>query len=211
MKRAVPGSPARIAVLLARGEVPALLRPFVGQSSAALLPVSGRPVIHRSLEYLHDQGVERVIVGMLPDDTRLAQFLEHAFGSRLDLQLIPVAEERGPGYTLLQCLLSLEDASPVLVVLGDTLFRFPPSAWKTPNRSFVLTSPVDDAARWCLADVSKDGLVTALADKPRQSPGGWPALIGVYYLADPRPARDALAVAAEGEARLKSGTPWNPT
>src|SRR5581483_2520300 len=93
----------------------------------------------------------------------------------------------------------LEPGEPCLVVLGDTIFEFSKERRESFEESFVLTAPVEEAARWCLADVAS-GSVRQLADKPAKNPGQWPALIGVYFLRDPQPARASL------EAALKDGS-----
>lgn len=182
----------RTAIVLAAGGVPASLRPFVGRTCAAMLPVNGRPIIHWSLQYLREQGFRRVIVGIRDTETRLPRFLKQTFGSQLELEFAPVSEDRGPGFTLLNCLRRLAPGDSCLVVLGDTLFQFPESLNGNFARSFVLTNPVPEANRWCLANVSADRQVSALADKPERNPGEWPALIGVYFLRDTSPARDTL-------------------
>src|SRR5258708_32890432 len=89
--------------------------------------------------------------------------------------------------------------SPCLIVLGDTLFRFP--ARIAFDESFVLTAPVQDSSRWCLAQVDPANQVTQLADKPEKNPDSWPALIGVYYLRDGAAARAALQQLCDSAAR----------
>lgn len=182
----------RTGIILAAGEVPSVVSTRVGRGSPALLPIQGRPLLHRSLEYLAEVGLERVVVGVRQDDLPLARFLEHAGCAPIRAERVVLEEDRGPGYTLLRCLEHLEAEEPVLVVLGDTLFRFSGRPWEGGPGSFVLTSPVSDADRWCLAEVDARRRVTALADKPASNPGGWPALIGVYYLDSPAPACAAL-------------------
>lgn len=193
----------RTAIILAAGEVPGAIRAFVGSGPAALLPINGRPIIQWSLDYLHDQGVERVVVGVRDGHERLSQFLNQVFGSKLDIDVVTPDDDRGPGFTLLECLDRLTDGEPVLVVLGDTLFRFPAASTEHPGQSLVLTASVDDASRWCLADVAPDGTVLALADKPTANPDSWPALIGVYLFDSPSLAVEALRDLADGEGSLE--------
>jgi len=198
------GESPRTAIVLAAGGVPASLRPFVGRTCAAMLPVNGRPIIHWSLQYLREQGFRRVIIGVRDTETRLPRFLKQTFGSQLELEFAPVSEDRGPGFTLLNCLRRLAPGESGLVVLGDTLFQFPESLSGDFSRSFVLTNPVPEANRWCLAHVGTDRRVTALADKPEANPGEWPALIGVYFLRDATPARESLEQAlAQGTKSLQ--------
>jgi dTDP-glucose pyrophosphorylase len=179
------GKRIRTAVVLAA------LRPFA--------PVSGRPVVHWSLQYLVEQEFERVIIGMSRGETRLPRFLNQVFGSQLDLVFVELDEDRGPGFTLLKCLELLNGSESSLVVLGDTLFEFPDSVPNEIKSSFVLTSPVPDAHRWCLADVDDDHAVRNLADKPLENPGEWPALIGVYYFDEVGTAVNSL------QTRLATG------
>lgn len=182
----------RTAIVLAAGNVPAALRPFVGRTCGAMLPVNGRPIIHWSLQYLRDLGVQRVIVGVRNSEVRMPRFLRQTFGSLLTLEFVPIAEDLGPGFTLLSCLKQLAPGEPCLVVLGDTLFQFPKQIADGFSESFVLTAPVQDAARWCLAEVDGENRVRALADKQPENPGAWPALIGVYFFRDTMHARASL-------------------
>jgi hypothetical protein len=85
-------------------------------------------------------------------------------------------------------------------VLGDTLFEFSKATKKKFGGNFVLTAPVPDATRWCLAEVNTARRVRRLADKPAKNPDGWPALVGVYHFKDSGPARRAL------ETALANGT-----
>jgi len=173
------GESVRTAIVLAA------LRPFA--------PINGRPIVHWSLSYLLEQGFRRVIIGLPSGETRLPRFLHQAFGSQLELEFVYVSEDHGPGFTLLNCLCRLAPHESSLVVLGDTLFQFPEVVADSDfARSFVLTHPVLDAKRWCLANVDADRHVTALADKPDENPGAWPALIGVYYFHEVRAARESL-------------------
>jgi dTDP-glucose pyrophosphorylase len=194
--------PARLktAVILAAGAPPAALGSIFGRTSSAMVPVNGRPTIHWLLHYLHELGVKRVVLGLRHTETRLPRFVEQAFGKLLEIIFVPVEQNLGPGYTLLECLKKVGKNDSCLVVLGDTLFEFAKDSRVKLTEDFVLTAPVQEAARWCLADVDRSHEVKALADKPAKNPGAWPALIGVYHFRDVEPARHAL------QSTLDSGT-----
>lgn len=187
---------ATTAIILAAGELPEAMQAAFGRTSPAMLPVNGRPIIHWSLSYLRGIGMRRVILVVRKAEHRLKRFVMHCFGSVMEIVFAEPAEDRGPGGSLACGLEHVASREAVLVVLGDTLFSLPPLGERAAG-SFVLTSPVADASRWCLAGEDDTGLVTSLADKPAQNPGvpgkEWPALVGVYHLADPEPAREALA------------------
>ena len=193
-------STPQTAVVLAAGAPPAALGAVFGRTSSAMIPVNGRPTIHWLLHYLHQLGVTRVVLGLRHTEARLPRFVQQAFGKMLNVEFVPVDKDLGPGYTLLQCLNRLGQNDPCLVVLGDTLFEFSAETRKRFGQSFVLTSPVQDASRWCLAEVKKTQRVTSLADKPNRNPGAWPALVGVYHFRDAEPARTGL------QSNLEAGT-----
>ncbi len=182
----------RTAVILAAGAPPAALGGVFGRTSSAMIPVNGRPTIHWLLSYLHKEGVSRVVLGMKHTETRLPRFVQQAFGQVLDVTFVPIEKDLGPGYTLLECLNKVGKNDPCLVVLGDTLFEFSEATRKCFDKDFVLTAPVQDASRWCFAEVNKSNLVESLADKPAKNPGGWPALVGVYNFCDAESARSGL-------------------
>ncbi|NOS72875.1 MAG: NTP transferase domain-containing protein [Verrucomicrobia bacterium] len=193
-------SKPRTAVILAAGVPPAAMGAIFGRTSSAMVPVNGRPTIHWLLHYLHQLGITRVVIGMRHTETRLPRFVQQSFGQVLEVVFVPVEKDLGPGYTLLQCLNQVGKNDPCLVVLGDTLFEFSAETRERFDQDFVLTSPVQDASRWCLAEVNKSKRVKSLADKPVKNPDGWPALVGVYHFRDSAPARTAL------QSTLDAGT-----
>ncbi|MFO1475059.1 MAG: NTP transferase domain-containing protein [Verrucomicrobiota bacterium] len=192
------------AIVLAAGNPSPALGAIFGQTSSAMVPVNGRPIIHWLLTYLRREGIHRVILGLRQTEARLPRFVQQAFGKIQQITCIPISEDRGPGYTLLKCLEQLEPGQPCLVVLGDTLFEFPAKPADRFASDFVLTSPVQDASRWCLAKIAPSKRVLSLADKPAANPDGWPALVGVYYFTDGEPARRELQSALDrGEPSLQ--------
>jgi dTDP-glucose pyrophosphorylase len=152
------------------------------------------------VSYLRDLGVKKVVVAAREEDDRLEKLLAQCFHDGPACEIALITENRGPGFSLLCCLQRIDPQKPVLVVLGDTLFRLP--ADETPFTSpFVLTSPVEDSARWCLAEVEGENAVRSLADKPAQNPGHWPALIGVYFFDRPELALQRLSELAATNKR----------
>jgi dTDP-glucose pyrophosphorylase len=199
-KSKTTGKP-NVAIVLAAGNPSAALGAIFGHTSSAMVPVNGRPIIHWLLNYLRKEGILRVVLGLRHTETRLPRFVQQAFGRIQEITCVPVSEDRGPGYTLLKCLEKLKPKESCLVVLGDTLFEFPAAARDRFNESFVLTSPIEDASRWCLAEVNGSQNVLSLADKPASNPRSWPALVGVYHLRDHTPAKKALQSALDQGTR----------
>jgi dTDP-glucose pyrophosphorylase len=192
-------SSPRTAVVLAAGKTTPALGALFGRTSSAMIPVNGRPIIHWSMRYLRELGIERVVVAGREDDDRLGKLLSQCFQNGPACEVVPISEDRGPGFSLLCCLEKLAADEPVLIVLGDTLFQLPALGKEIFSTPFVLTSPVEESARWCLAEIDSGQVVHSLVNKVPENPGQWPALIGVYYLDTPAPARQRLATLAETE------------
>lgn len=191
----------RTAIILAAGSATSLGAGVHGRTSAAMVPVSGQPVVHRTLSYLHEIGIKRVIMGARAEDLRLHQFVTTRWSGRFDLTWVTPDANRGPGYTLLCCLQETRAGEACIVVLGDTAFRLRDTAVLDSDTSTVLTSVVAETERWCLATVDGAGRVTALADKPATAPTPYIALIGAYILSDVAVARTALEVARSASNR----------
>jgi dTDP-glucose pyrophosphorylase len=190
----------RTAVVLAAGKTTPALGALFGKTSSAMIPVNGRPIIHWSMRYLRELGIEKVVVAAREEDDRLAKLLTQCFPNGPECEIVPISQDRGPGFSLLCCLERLVPGEPVLIVLGDTLFQLPAldGLFSSP---FVLTSPIEESARWCLAEVDGDNHVRSLVDKVPVNPGDWPALIGVYYLDTADPARERLGEISDTDTR----------
>lgn len=169
-----------------------------------MVPVSGQPVIHRTLTYLWDLGVRHVVIGSRADDHRLKQFIETRWAKRLATEWVHPDTNNGPGYTLLRCLERIPRENPCLVVLGDTAFTFQGNDELQSGRNLVLTAEVAETDRWCIATVSDDGSVTRLVDKPATSQPPYLALIGAYLIQEPAKVAGALgARLAQANRRLE--------
>jgi dTDP-glucose pyrophosphorylase len=201
MPKTKSASKPKTAVVLAAGVPAAALGSIFGRTSSAMVPVNGRPTIHWLLHYLHQLGINRVVLGLHHTEMRLPRFVQQAFGKIQEIVCVPVEKDLGPGYTLLECLKKVGTNESCLVVLGDTLFEFSKETRASFNEDFVLTAPVQESARWCLAEVGGSHQIKTLADKPGKNPGNWPALVGVYHFRDAEPARRALQSTLDSGAR----------
>jgi hypothetical protein len=122
--------------------------------------------------------------------------------------LVPdTGPEGGPGDTVLSLLETVKTPA-ALVVLGDTHFQFADgdSALASPE-PFVLTSPVNESYRWCVAEVDRKGYVSRFRNKISNLPPPLEGLIGVYFFPDADlalvAAREASTVARKNGSRLE--------
>ncbi len=199
--------PEDVTVLIpAAGRVPEGLLALSNITCPAMIPVGGRPVIHWTLSYLLGLGFRRFRIAVARGGMFVEDFVDCAFGQHADVSFI-VPEPGGVGQTILDLAAGVT-TSGALVVLGDTHFQFPADvALPERHRPFVLTHPVEESYRWCIAESERDGTVRRLHDKVADLPQPLDALIGVYYFSNAaqlaRAARDTVEAARTAGRRAE--------
>jgi NDP-sugar pyrophosphorylase family protein len=173
------------AVIPAAGRVAEGLVGLSNIVSPAMIPVGGRPVIYWTLRHLHSLGIHRAVVAVARRGTFIEEFVA-CTKPNMDVDFLTPTNDSGVLRTVLDLLEQVRTPS-ALVVLGDTHFRLPANT-SLPEQPVVLVRPVDDAYRFCVAQLH-EGAVTQLVDKPHALVGEQHALIGVYYFPDVEAAR----------------------
>lgn len=195
-------------VIPAAGRVPEGLLGLSNIACPAMIPVAGRPVIHWTLRYLRSLGLRRFVIAVARRGMFIEDFVECAFGQDCDVSFVVPPPDGGVGRTVLE-LLERVTTPRALVVLGDTHFQFADPSVLDGASPFVLTGPVDDSGRWCIAETTPVGVVERLRDKEQGLAGPLAALVGVYGFPDVDAARTAAretvaeAQAAGRRAELK--------
>lgn len=192
VKRLLEISRGPTVLIPAAGRVPEGLLSLSNISCPAMIPVAGRPVVHWTLGYLRELGLKRFRVGVARRGLFVEEFVESAFGADCRIDFVVPRRDGGLGFTVLELLEGVE-SGPVLVVLGDTHFRLDDVAILASDEPFVLTHPVEESYRWCLAEADGAGHLTRLRDKEAGLAGDLQALVGVYYFPDAGVARRAAA------------------
>jgi dTDP-glucose pyrophosphorylase len=173
------------AVIPAAGRVAEGLVGLSNIVSPAMIPVGGRPVIYWTLRQLHSIGVARAVVAVARRSTFIEEFVA-CTKPTMEVDFITPSKDTGVLRTVLDLLEEVRTPS-ALVVLGDTHFQLPSGAL-LPEQATVLVHPVDDAYRFCVAELAGTQ-VSSLTDKPHGLVGSQQALIGVYYFPDVEVAR----------------------
>lgn len=187
-------TPDDVTVLIpAAGRVPEGVLALSNITCPAMIPVAGRPVIHWTMSYLRSLGIRKFIVAVARRGMFVEELVDSAFGQDCEVAFMTPARSGGVGQTLLE-LAERVPTRAALVVLGDTHFQFadPSVLVGAVTHPFVLTHPVEDSYRWCIAESTADGTIARLRDKEVTVDGTLDALIGVYYFPDAA----ALAAAA---------------
>jgi dTDP-glucose pyrophosphorylase len=183
-------------VIPAAGKLDESLMTLSAASTAAMVPVNGKPVIYHTLEYLLRVGFRRFVVAVREPGNRLERFVRATFGTRAtQLSFVVPAEDRGVGYTLTCCRRYVGGRS-ALIVLGDTYFRFPATMAFERQTSEVLFKETPDSNRWCVITFDGSRKVTSYTDKGDIKADNGNALIGVYWIHDADHFLDSLQKAS---------------
>ncbi|HEV2707284.1 MAG TPA: phosphotransferase [Pyrinomonadaceae bacterium] len=162
--------------------------------SAAMVPVSGKPVLGWILDHLIEQGFERFLVLSIFGDDQLDHYCAARYKGKAKFSLVAVEAEgapRGVGHSIYRGLLVSPDLKGddapenVLIVLGHTIYRGEFKQTPELSSDWIMVGDVqEEATRWCYAEADEEGRLVRLIDKPT-SPAehrALPALIGVYHL-----------------------------
>lgn len=171
-------------------------------SSDAMFPIAGKPAIYWTLQDLLLIGIKRVSIVVRERGNDLEHFVQTLFGNKFELHFVQPDKMLGVGYSVHSGAGGFSAATPLLVVLGDTISHFAELNVEFAQ-STVHVSQVTDYSRWCMATVS-EGRVLALHDKPA-APLGTPwALTGIYYFAEGRQCfADAVAEQEKSGQRVE--------
>ena len=169
------------------------LHPLTISVSKQLLPVYSKPMIYYPLGTLLLAGVREIFILTTPKDLPL--FVELlGDGSSLGIQITygSQAEPRGiaDGLLLAETFLNGE---PSALILGDNIFYGAGvgetlESYRTVSGATVLAQNVSDPKRYGVIELSPDGQVVSLEEKPSQ-PKSNLAITGLYFFDGSAPAR----------------------
>ena len=155
------------------------LKPLTHTMPKPLLNVAGKPILGHILDELIDVGVDHVIlvVGRLGE--RIQEYVREHYDIRADF--VEQKEPQGIGHAVYQARELVRPDEPVLILLGDTIFKADFEAVLSGSTSAVGVRAVEDPSRFGVA-VVEDHMVTRLVEKP-ETPVSNLALVGIYYFA----------------------------
>ncbi len=155
------------------------LRPHTFTQPKVLIDVAGKPMLSHILDRLVDQGIEDAvfIVGHMGD--AVEEFIRSNYS--FNATFVQQPERKGLGHAVY---LAREHVrpGPVLVVLGDTLFRADLGPVLAGNKSRIAVMKTDDPRRFGIVELKGDDVV-GIIEKPSDPPSDL-AVIGIYYFTD---------------------------
>lgn len=174
------------------------LRPHTYTIPKVLLNVAGKPIIGHIMDRIIEHGFDEatLIVGYLGD--KIKEYILKSYTIKVDF--VEQEERLGLGHAIYLSRHTVS-RSPILIILGDTVFDVDLSAMKQSECSLIGVKHVDDPRRFGVAETT-DGYVTQLVEKPDQ-PKSNLAVVGIYYIKQPQLLMDCLREMIKNNIRTK--------
>ncbi|MBK8927601.1 MAG: nucleotidyltransferase [Crocinitomicaceae bacterium] len=168
------------------------LRPHTLTIPKPLVPVGGKPIVHRLVED---------IARTLPQKIDEIAFVVGDFGKETENELIAVAEKLGAKGSIYYQHQALGTAhavlcaepcltGPVVIAFADTLFRAD-FTFDNQTDGILWVSQIDDPSAFGVVKLDQDGFITDFVEKPKTFVSDL-AMIGIYYFKNGDQLRDEL-------------------
>lgn len=158
------------------------LRPHTHTQPKVLLPVAGKPMLAHILDELVELGFDEVtfIIGYKGDMIRDFVTTHYSFKSNF----VEQPEMRGLGHAIWLAKPYHNVDEPVLIVLGDTIFKADLRKVFGMTESALGVHEVEDGRRFGIVELDSKLQVKRLVEKPQDPPTNL-AIVGIYYIAHP--------------------------
>ena len=172
------------------------LKPHTEKIQKVLLPVAGKTVLDHIVENLFDFGLNRIsfIIGHLGE-----QIVKHMARYTGEFAFIEQTERLGLGHAVLQGLENVDE--PVLVHLGDAVYKYQFSTLESLNVNGIAVLPVADPTRFGVVETRGDRIIgfhEKVADPPSNL-----AIIGLYYFRSEARLKQAIEYLIQNDLRTK--------
>jgi glucose-1-phosphate thymidylyltransferase len=177
------------------------LRPHTHTAPKALLPVAGKPMLAHILDELVALGFDEVTFIIGYKGKMIRDYITRTFSFKANFVEQP--EMKGLGHAISLAKEFHYSDDPVLIVLGDTIFKADLKTVFQRGESAIGVKKVEDARRFGIVELDKRGEVVRLIEKPENPPTNL-AIVGIYYMTHPKALFDALDELIE-EGRTTKG------
>jgi len=174
------------------------LRPFTHSLPKVLVNVAGKPILGHILDSLVDQGITSATIITGYKGELVEEYVSNNY--KLDARFAQQDEMLGLGHAIWTARESLKD-EPVLIILGDTVFDVDLATLKQRQLSSLGVKHVEDPRRFGVV-IEEGGFVSRLVEKP-ETPVSTMAIVGLYYIHEPRKLRTALETLISENIRTK--------
>ncbi|MXV37139.1 NTP transferase domain-containing protein [Flavobacteriaceae bacterium Ap0902] len=179
------------------------LRPHTLTVPKPLIPIAGKPIVHRLVEditKLSDEKIDEIT------------FITGDFGKEAEDRLIEIADDLGAkgnvvhqdkplgtAHAIYQAKESLE--GPVIVAFADTLFRADFKLDTTAD-GVVWVKSVEDPSAFGVVKLDNKNIITDFVEKPKEFVSDL-AIIGIYYFKDGAKLKEEIQYLIDNEIMEK--------
>ena len=157
------------------------LRPHTHTVPKALIQVAGKPMLGHILEELAAIGVEELVLVVGHMGQNIRQFVQSQY-PQFSTQYVEQEELLGLGHAIYLTREVVPADRPLLIVLGDTIFRADFGQVIRSDLSLIGVREVEDPRRFGIVELAGDDRVARLIEKP-EHPTSNLAIVGIYYIA----------------------------
>lgn len=181
------------------------LRPHTLTIPKPLVPVGGKPIVHRLVQDIAKTCVEKI--------DEIAFVIGRDFGADVEAELIAVAEKLGAKGTICyqdkplgtaHAVLCAKEAlvGPVVVAFADTLFKADFELDQSSD-GILWVSQIEDPSAFGVVKLNDSGVIIDFVEKPKTFVSDL-AMIGIYYFKDADKLKFELDYLIENNV-IKSG------
>ncbi len=176
------------------------LRPHTYTIPKVMLNVAGKPIIGHIFDKLIEDGITEatVIIGYKGDV--IENYLRSNYTIPIDF--VEQSELLGLGHSIWVAQRTFSDSEPIFIILGDTIFDVDLKKVLGGKNSSLGVKWVEDPRRFGVAEV-EDGKIKKLIEKP-EKPTSNLAIVGLYYITNPKKLKDALNYLVDNNVRTKN-------
>ncbi len=183
------------------------LRPITHTGAKQLVPVANRPILSYVIDNIINVGIKEIGIIISPETgEEIKTAIGDGSSSGVNITYITQSEPKGLAHTVVVAREFLDD-EPFVMYLGDNLLGcgidgFIDRFTETDSDAAILLKPVDNPSSFGIAEVSKDGRILSLEEKPKK-PKSNLALVGVYIFSpEIHRAIDAIKPSPRGELEI---------
>lgn len=180
------------------------LKPQTHTLPKALLNVAGKPILGHILDELIGAGIDHVVIVVGRFGEGIRRYVKENYD--IVAEFVEQHERRGIGHAIYLTRDLVAPDEPILIVLGDTIFKADFESVIGGPTSAIGVRAVEDPSRFGVVQV-EDHNVARLVEKP-DTPVSNLAIVGIYYFVRSRVLFEALAeiidegVTTKGEVQL---------
>ncbi|MGD8779523.1 MAG: sugar phosphate nucleotidyltransferase [Ignavibacteria bacterium] len=167
-------------IIPAAGPITEQILPISSGIPTSMVPVNGKPIIGWILDELVSQKLTKITIALGDGSERVIRYIEKMYKNKANIEFCFPDHDYGLSYTIYYTLETQSIESPILIVLGDTIFR----GKLNFDYDWIMYHEVYESFRWCSIEIDENNIVKKYFEKGEFGDTPVKALIGLYFLTD---------------------------